>query len=57
MRRFQKIDVNEPSLEDAVKILQGLKTNYEKHHKVRYTPEAIRAARTPPEPPPMTKRS
>jgi len=44
VRRFQKIDVNEPTLEDAVKILQGLKTNYEKHHKVRYTPEAIRAA-------------
>jgi ATP-dependent Clp protease ATP-binding subunit ClpA len=34
--------VNEPTLEDAVKILQGLKTNYEKHHKVRYTPEAIK---------------
>jgi ATP-dependent Clp protease ATP-binding subunit ClpA len=44
VRRFQKIDVNEPTLEDSVKILQGLKTNYEKHHKVRYTPEAIRAA-------------
>ncbi len=44
VRRFQKIDVNEPNLEDAVKILQGLKTNYEKHHKVRYTPEAIRGA-------------
>jgi ATP-dependent Clp protease ATP-binding subunit ClpA len=44
VRRFQKIDVNEPNLEDTVKILQGLKTNYEKHHKVRYTPEAIRAA-------------
>jgi ATP-dependent Clp protease ATP-binding subunit ClpA len=44
VRRFQKIDVNEPSVEDAVKILQGLKTNYEKHHKVRYTPEAIRGA-------------
>jgi ATP-dependent Clp protease ATP-binding subunit ClpA len=44
VRRFQKIDVNEPTLEDAVKILQGLKLNYEKHHKVRYTPEAIRAA-------------
>ena len=44
VRRFQKIDVNEPSVEDAVKILTGLKTNYEKHHKVRYTPEAIRAA-------------
>jgi ATP-dependent Clp protease ATP-binding subunit ClpA len=44
VRRFQKIDVNEPSLEDAVKILRGLKANYEKHHKVRYTDEAIRAA-------------
>ncbi|WP_027283532.1 ATP-dependent Clp protease ATP-binding subunit ClpA [Rubritepida flocculans] len=44
VRRFQKIDVNEPTVEDAVKILQGLKTNYEKHHKVKYTPEAIRAA-------------
>ncbi len=44
VRRFQKIDVNEPSIEDTVKILRGLKTNYEKHHKVRYTEEAIRAA-------------
>src|ERR1700719_5431482 len=44
VRRFQKIDVNEPSLEDSVKILRGLKVNYEKHHKVRYTDEAIRAA-------------
>lgn len=44
VRRFQKIDVNEPTVEDAVKILTGLKTNYEKHHKVKYTPEAIRAA-------------
>ncbi len=44
VRRFQKIDVNEPSVEDAVKILRGLKSNYEKHHKVRYTDEAIRAA-------------
>ena len=44
VRRFQKIDVNEPSVEDAVKILRGLKNNYEKHHKVRYTEEAIRAA-------------
>src|SRR6202522_256231 len=44
VRRFQKIDVNEPSLEDAIKILRGLKTNYERHHKVRYTDEAIRAA-------------
>jgi len=44
VRRFQKIDVAEPSIEDTVKILRGLKTNYEKHHKVRYTDEAIRAA-------------
>ncbi|MGI4952519.1 MAG: Clp protease N-terminal domain-containing protein, partial [Janthinobacterium lividum] len=44
VRRFQKIDVNEPSLEDAVKILRGLKTNYEKHHKVEYSEEAIRGA-------------
>jgi ATP-dependent Clp protease ATP-binding subunit ClpA len=44
VRRFQKIDVNEPSIEDTVKILKGLKANYEKHHKVRYTDEAIRGA-------------
>jgi ATP-dependent Clp protease ATP-binding subunit ClpA len=44
VRRFQKIDVNEPNIEDTVKILRGLKTNYEKHHRVRYTEEAIRAA-------------
>jgi ATP-dependent Clp protease ATP-binding subunit ClpA len=44
VRRFQKIDVNEPSIEDTVKILKGLKTAYEKHHKVRYTDDAIRAA-------------
>src|SRR6516162_7608268 len=44
VRRFQKIDVNEPTSEDTVKILRGLKANYEKHHKVRYTDEAIRAA-------------
>ncbi len=44
VRRFQKIDVNEPNIEDSVKILRGLKGNYEKHHKVRYTDEAIRAA-------------
>jgi len=44
VRRFQKIDVNEPSVEDAVKILRGLKPYYEKHHSVRYTSEAIRAA-------------
>ncbi|HEY5207873.1 MAG TPA: ATP-dependent Clp protease ATP-binding subunit ClpA [Stellaceae bacterium] len=44
VRRFQKIDVNEPSIEDAVKILRGLKPYYERHHKVRYTADAIRAA-------------
>ncbi|HYV88144.1 MAG TPA: AAA family ATPase, partial [Candidatus Polarisedimenticolia bacterium] len=44
VRRFQKIDVNEPSVEDSVKILRGLKPYYEKHHNVRYTAEAIRAA-------------
>jgi ATP-dependent Clp protease ATP-binding subunit ClpA len=44
VRRFQKIDINEPSIEDTIKILRGLKANYEKHHKVRYTDEAIRAA-------------
>jgi len=44
VRRFQKIDVNEPSVEDTVKILRGLKPYYEKHHKVRYTAEAIRSA-------------
>jgi ATP-dependent Clp protease ATP-binding subunit ClpA len=37
-RRFQKIDVNEPSTEDAIKILKGLKPYFEEHHKVRYTP-------------------
>jgi len=44
VRRFQKIDVNEPSIEDAVKILQGIKPYYEKYHRVRYTNEAIRSA-------------
>jgi len=44
VRRFQKIDVNEPSIEDAVKILRGLKPYYEEHHNVRYTNEAIRTA-------------
>ena len=44
VRRFQKIDVIEPSIEDAIKILRGLKPYYEKHHRVRYTAEAIRTA-------------
>ncbi len=44
LRRFQKIDVNEPTIEDAIKIVRGLKPYYEEFHKVRYTGEAIRAA-------------
>ncbi len=44
VRRFQKIDVNEPSVEDSIKILQGLRPYYEEHHKVRYTAEAIKSA-------------
>jgi ATP-dependent Clp protease ATP-binding subunit ClpA len=44
VRRFQKIDVNEPSVEDTVKILKGLKTYYEEFHKLKYTSEALRAA-------------
>ncbi len=44
VRRFQKIDVAEPSVEDTIKILKGLKPYYEEHHKVRYTAEAIRTA-------------
>jgi ATP-dependent Clp protease ATP-binding subunit ClpA len=44
VRRFQKIDVNEPSIEDAIKILIGIKPYYEKYHRVRYTNEAIRSA-------------
>ncbi|EWY39332.1 ATP-dependent Clp protease ATP-binding protein [Skermanella stibiiresistens SB22] len=44
VRRFQKIDVAEPSIEDAVKILRGLKPYYEKYHRIRYTNEAIRSA-------------
>ncbi|QJE73666.1 ATP-dependent Clp protease ATP-binding subunit ClpA [Aerophototrophica crusticola] len=44
VRRFQKIDVNEPSIEDAIKILEGIKSYYEKYHKVRYTKDAVRSA-------------
>jgi ATP-dependent Clp protease ATP-binding subunit ClpA len=43
-RRFQKIDVNEPSVEEAVKILQGLKSRFEEHHDVKYTSQALRSA-------------
>jgi ATP-dependent Clp protease ATP-binding subunit ClpA len=44
LRRFQKIDINEPTLEDSVKILRGLKPYFEEFHKVHYTAEAIRTA-------------
>jgi ATP-dependent Clp protease ATP-binding subunit ClpA len=43
-RRFQKIDVYEPSIEDTVKILRGLKSRFEEHHMVRYTLESLRSA-------------
>lgn len=43
-RRFQKIDVVEPSIDDTTKILMGLKPRYEEHHHVRYTNKALRAA-------------
>ena len=43
-RRFQKIDVTEPTVEDTVKILGGLKPYFEEHHSVSYTDEALRAA-------------
>ncbi|MER2534571.1 MAG: ATP-dependent Clp protease ATP-binding subunit ClpA [Rhizobiaceae bacterium] len=44
VRRFQKIDVNEPSVEDAIAIMKGLKPYYENFHKVKYTNDAIKAA-------------
>ena len=43
-RRFQKIDVNEPTVEDSFKILKGLKPYFEDHHDIRYTLDAIKAA-------------
>ena len=43
-RRFQKIDVTEPSVDETVQILNGLKPKYEAHHDVRYTAKAVRAA-------------
>ena len=43
-RRFQKIDVMEPTVEDSIKILRGLKPYYEEHHKVRFLPAALEAA-------------
>lgn len=43
-RRFQKVDISEPSVEDTIKILEGLKSYYEEHHGVTYTDDAIRQA-------------
>jgi ATP-dependent Clp protease ATP-binding subunit ClpA len=43
-RRFQKIDVNEPSVDDSIKILRGLKPYFEEHHDIRYTADAIKVA-------------
>ncbi|CUH45607.1 ATP-dependent Clp protease ATP-binding subunit ClpA [Ruegeria atlantica] len=43
-RRFQKIDVSEPSVEDSVKILRGLKPYFEEHHEIKYTADAIKTA-------------
>jgi ATP-dependent Clp protease ATP-binding subunit ClpA len=44
VRRFQKIDVNEPSVPDTIEILKGLKPYFEEFHKLRYTNEAVKAA-------------
>ena len=44
LRRFQKIDVNEPTIEDTIKILAGLRSAFEEHHSVKYTPDAIKSA-------------
>ena len=44
LRRFQKIDVNEPTVEDTVKILNGLRAAFEDHHKVKYTSDALKTA-------------
>ncbi|MBB6509576.1 ATP-dependent Clp protease ATP-binding subunit ClpA [Rhizobium soli] len=44
VRRFQKIDVNEPSIDDAIEIMKGLKPYFEEYHKLRYTNDAIKSA-------------
>src|SRR5476649_1322453 len=44
VRRFQKIDVVEPTIEDSIKILMGIKSYFENYHKIRYTADAIKAA-------------
>ncbi len=43
-RRFQKIDVTEPSVDESIRILHGLKSRFEQHHKIKYSREALRAA-------------
>jgi ATP-dependent Clp protease ATP-binding subunit ClpA len=43
-RRFQKIDIEEPSVEDTVRILRGLKSRYEEHHGIHFTDSALKAA-------------
>ncbi len=44
VRRFQKIDINEPTVADSIEILKGLKPYYEEYHKLKYTNEAVKAA-------------
>jgi len=44
VRRFQKIDIKEPSKDETIRILEGLKTYYEDHHNIKYSPEAIISA-------------
>ncbi len=43
-RRFQKIDISEPSVDETVEILKGLRSRFEEHHQVKYSPRALRAA-------------
>jgi len=43
-RRFAKVDINEPSIKTSVKILKGLKSKYEEHHKIKYTDKALKTA-------------
>ncbi len=43
-RRFQKVDVSEPTVDECVQILEGLKSRFEEHHEVRYTRQALRTA-------------
>lgn len=43
-RRFQKIDISEPSVEDTIKILAGLRSRFEEYHELKYSPEALRLA-------------